>query len=359
MKFCGLLLLTIFLSCQSGTQENNQSSVLVSTWNPSFAKGFKINFYNTHNELVLFDLQTQNDTLDVIRIPLNQSPTVALLSTTHVSYLDKLNALDKAKGVSFASFVKNKNAAHLIQKGNILNLTGAEDVDIEKLISLNPDWFFVYPYGHGNYEKYTSKGIPCIPISEYLETHPLGRAEWVFAFAIVMNKWQEAENYFNEVTQEYSRLKSKTDSIPNDRKPCVFSGSDDGGMWFAAPGNSFQGTWIDDAGGNYLFSDSTSTSNIAVPFEQLLSSIYNCDFWGRIDARPQPLTIKDIIQEENRFNQVKAVLKRQVFYCNSNEADYFGDAVVEPEKILGDLIYIFHPDLLPEHQPSYFRILTN
>lgn len=357
MKFYALFCFYIVISCTSNVSQTNSTKTPEKTWTPSYARGFKVNFYTDHSDLILLDLQNPGDTLQVIRI-LNETPTsVALLSTTHISYADRLGALELVKGVAFASYVKNTNALQRIQEKNITDLSGADDVDMEKLLSIKPEWFFVYPYGHGNYDKYTSKGISCIPISEYLETHPLGRAEWIFAFGLVLQKWKEAESQFAQIEKAYLELRNSTSNITEEKRPCVFSGSDDSGTWFASPGNSFQGTWLYDAGAKYIFQDSISIRNISLPFEKLFAIIHGCDFWGRIDAREKDLTMKDILTEDPRFTGVKSIRDKQVFYCNTNHTDYFGDAVLEPEVVLADLISIFHPEVLPNHTPKYFKRL--
>jgi iron complex transport system substrate-binding protein len=78
---------------------------------------------------------------------------------------------------------------------------------MELLLSIKPEWFTVYPYGHDGYEKYTSKGINCLPISEYLETHPLGRAEWIKVFGELCGKSKEANAVFTSIKNEYNKFK--------------------------------------------------------------------------------------------------------------------------------------------------------
>ena len=43
-----------------------------------------------------------------------------------------------------------------------------------------------------------------------------------------------------------------------------------------------------------------------------------------------------------------------VLFCNSNLSDYFGMGVAEPDKILSDLVYFFHPELWQDYSPHYF-----
>jgi iron complex transport system substrate-binding protein len=245
--------------------------------------------------------------------------------------------------VAFADLVRNTNAHKAIESNQLLNLSSADDVDIEVLVSIKPDWFFVYPYGHGSYEKYTSKGIRCFPVSEYLEKHPLGRVEWIKVFAAVCGADSLAQKTFHDIEKEYLKLKEENASRFASEKPCVFTGSQEGGVWYAPPGNSFQAILINDAGGNYILSDSISNKNLTLPFESLMNIAFECDYWGRVEYSPQSLTYQKIADEDQRYKKLNAFQNKQIFYCNTNVRDYFGDAILEPHLILQDLTEIFHP----------------
>lgn len=312
------------------------------SFKPKYAQGFEIIEFDNKKEIILFDLENPGDTLEVIEI-IQTSENIACLSTTHLTYFDRLQKLNTIKGVAFAELVRNTNARKAIENNQLLNLSSADDVDLELLISINPEWFFVYPYGHGSYEKYTSKGIRCFPISEYLEKHPLGRVEWIKVFAAVCGADSLAEQIFQEIEKEYLQIKEENQLRFASIKPCVFTGSQEGGIWYAPPGNSFQAILINDAGGNYILSDSISSRNISLPFETLMNLAFDCDFWGRVEYSPQALSYNAIAREDGRFTKIKAFQNKQVFYCNTNEKDYFGDAVLEPHYILNDLTHIFHP----------------
>ncbi len=311
------------------------------SFKPKYAQGFEIIEFDNKKQIILFDLENPGDTLEVIEIS-QASQNIACLSTTHLSFFDKLKNLHAVKAVAFADLVRNSNARAAIDNKKIQNLSSADDVDLEVLISLKPDWFFVYPYGHGSYEKYTSKGIRCFPVSEYLEKHPLGRVEWIKVFGAVVGQDSLASSVFADIENKYLKIKDENTKA-NGQRPCVFTGSEEGGMWYAPPGNSFQSILINDAGANYILNDSVSNRNIALPFESMVDLVFDCDFWGRVEYSTEALSYDAIAQEDSRFTKIKAFQNKQVFYCNTNEKDYFGDAIIEPHHILNDLTHIFHP----------------
>ncbi len=70
------------------------------------------------------------------------------------------------------------------------------------------------------------------------------------------------------------------------------------------------------------------------------------------------LSYQKILDTDRRFTQFASFKKGQIFACNTAEVDYFGDAVMEPEKILADIIAIIHTDLMPTHEFSYFSPVT-
>ncbi len=341
MKYYFLAICLFLASCG----ENNSSQVSLfegKSIKPKYAEGFEIIEFSNKKQIILFDLENPGDTLEVIEIS-HSSQNIACLSTTHLSYFDRLQKLNAIKGVAFADLVRNANARKAIDNKELLNLSSADDVDLELLISISPEWFFVYPYGHGSYEKYTSKGIRCFPISEYLEKHPLGRVEWIKVFAAVCGADSIAQTTFQAIEKEYLQIKEENTSRFASARPCVFTGSQEGGVWYAPPGNSFQAILINDAGGSYILSDSISNKNLALPFESLMNLAFECDFWGRVEYSTNALTYAAIADEDARFKKLKAFQNNHIFYCNTNVRDYFGDAILEPHIILRDLTEIFHP----------------
>ncbi len=353
MRYYLAIFTFVVLGCQN-TPQQTASKGPVEIFRPEYAKGFEIHHFSDKTSIILFDLQNIGDTLEIIEISKSPAQQIACLSTTHLSYLDRLNALETVKGVAFGHLVRNQNALLAIENKKMVDLSDADDVSMELLLSIKPEWFTVYPYGHDGYEKYTSKGIKCLPISEYLETHPLGRAEWIKVFGELCGKSQEANAVFANIKNEYNKTQNLVANTANLVRPCVFTGSQEAGTWYAPPANSFVGTWISDAGAQYVLADSTSNGNLKIPFETLYDLIFNCDYWGRVEYDASTLTFDKIKTEDPRMSKVKAFTQNKIFYCNTSTSDYFGDAVIEPEVILKDLVKIFHPEIPLEHQGKYF-----
>lgn len=349
-----LVAITICIGCGDIPKQPVTTTAVVSVWKPQWARGFEVQELSDSSiNIVLFNLETKKDTLKIIHWKKRKADRIVCLSTTHIALLDKLGKLDVVKGVGFADMVINQHARAKIESGEIKNLTTGDDTDSEIVLSLQPELFLTYPYGGMNTDLYESNNIPCLPVSEYLEEHPLGRAEWIILVGYLLGEENNAKKIFSQIETSYLELRDMASRA--EIKPTVFTGSYDSGSWFAPPGNSFAAHFIKDAGANYIFSDSSSSGNIIVPIEKFIFQVYQADFWGKIVFEKNGFDYKSLFEDDPRISKIKANQSGHIFYCNAAESDYFGDAIAEPELLLADLIAIFHPEIIPNHAPVYFQ----
>jgi len=71
-------------------------------------------------------------------------------------------------------------------------------------------------------------------------------------------------------------------------------------------------------------------------------------------------TIEDIEKTDPRLLKVQPCINNKVYNNNNRMSmgggnDFWESGVVHPDLILKDLIFIFHPELLPEHKFYYYR----
>ena len=355
MRIFVFFLLAIVLHSCIAPIDGKTNATLVRTITPSYAKGFQIDeMSDSSTRITLFNLEKPSEKLQVIQWKNSPLTSIACLSTTHIAFLDKLGKIDILKAVGFTELVKNKHAVEKIQDGSIINLTVGHDTDDEKLYAANPQLFFVYPFGGGSYQKYLDKGIGVVQISEYLENHPLGRAEWIKVFGVLLNRREEADRIFSEIELRYNAFASMVKDKTIDQ-PTVFTGSYDSGNWFAPPGNSFAAHLLKDAGARYIYADSLSSGNLVIPFESMIKTTFETDFCGKIIHSNEAVTVEKMLEGDERLMNIKAFKENNLFYCNTNECDYHGDAIMEPEFMLADLIAIFNPGMVGEHNPKYFK----
>ena len=291
----------------------------------------------------------------VITVPVN---SIVSLSTTHLPHLAKLGVVDKLIGVSNSKQINTPDVVERIKAGKISQIGNNENVDIEKLLELNPD--LVTTYGSGNpqtdsYAKLTEAGLKVGINAEYMEDTPLGRSEWLKFTALFFNKEEKAEKIFNQITNKYEQIAQKAKSVKN--RPTVFVGFNFKGTWYTPGGKSYVAKYLADAGANYLWSNDKSSGSLPLSFEVVLERAANADYW--LNFRQSWNTLKDLVAEDNRYADFKAVKQGNLYNNNArvNENggnDYWEDGISNPDVVLSDLLKILHPDILPNHKLFYY-----
>ena len=381
MKFALFLIMAVILvGCSSDNSTSTPAVEKHETQKAEFAIGFDFQEVNNVRYMRLFNLvgADRNCILQVAHesLPNNQevcpniivdsSGTFATLSTTHLSYFSRISSLDQVTGTAYADWVKSPKARMAIDSGDIIDISGEKDVDFEKVVNLNVQALLTYPYGNNDYSLLEKAGVAIIPCSEYLEEHPLGRAEWIKVIGFLTGQESEAQKVFAQIRDEYIRLSALQNRNEDQSVPEVFTGSHSNGMWYAPTKNSFIAQFIKDAGGHYLFENDPLTENTAagenleMDFEEFMTKAAEADFWGKVVYEEDGLNYASISQEDTRYEGLKAFQQSGIFYCNASTTDYFGDAMLEPHYILKDLIHILHPGMLEgdsNYQSHYFKSL--
>ncbi len=338
------------------------------------ADGFQIDSVAVGlKRLVIFDLANNRDTLSVfwlvdqnnfhgkipsgkiIEIPIS---SVACRSTTHLPFFTFLDALSCVKAVSYANYANNPEVKAKVKAGNIKNLTTGDEIDLEVLASVNTKLFTTYPFGNVNENRMEDLGITNLPILEYLENTPLKREEWIKLFGALLGKESEAKKVFENSLKTYKRLADNIkEKVPLENYPKVFTGSLASGKWSAPSGKSLIATFIKDAGGKYVFENNKKKGNITLEYEAFYAKALDADYWGKVIYSSDEVTFSSLLGGDERLEALKAVKNKNIFYCNATQTDYFGDAVLQPEVILQDLVNIFHPEM--KKSPNvYFKLIA-
>ncbi|WP_414621374.1 ABC transporter substrate-binding protein [Calothrix sp. CCY 0018] len=292
----------------------------------------------------------------VITVPIN---TVTSLSTTHLPHLAFLEVVDKLVGVSDTKTVNTPEVIEKIKAGKIAEL--GNNVNVERLLELNPD--LITTYGTGNpqtdsYPKLLEAGLKVAINAEYMENTPLGRAEWLKFTSMFFNKEDIAEKEFGEIARKYQEITAKAKAIK--KRPKVFTGFNFKGTWYVPGCKSYAAQYLADAGAELLCAENSSGSTPS-SFEDVFERAATADYWLNVSQAWQSL--KDVITEDNRYSDFQAVKKGNVFNNNArlNESggnDYWESGISNPDLVLTDLIKIFHPELLPNHQLFFYQKLS-
>ncbi len=342
------------------------------------AKGFSIEYFEHHKVVsIISPFENAADTTRyilvqrghaspeilgksvVIEIPLR---SLATTSSMHVGLLTFLNAEHILTGLSSLQYVYSPEVVKMIAAGKVAEIGKDQGINEEKLVNIRPDLIMTTGSPASKMEHYrtlSDAGIPVISNSEWIESTPLGRAEWVKIMAALLNKEELANEKFAKIETEYQML---TDlAAKAGTKPLILSGLNTKDVWFMPNGNSYMARFFKDAGGNFPWPASEKTGSLPLSFESVYSTALKADYWLNVGFNPKD-TRKSIRAQDSRYKDFNAYKSGKLFSYNKrvNERgsnDFFESGNVNPQIVLSDLIKILHPELLPDHQLVYYKQL--
>lgn len=350
-----LLLIFAFGSCSTQFDENTNGEIIEN----DYAQGFEIskisegyiirvkdrlnNPNQTYNYLLSSENSLSSANTEIIQIPVTK---VVCLSTTHCAFISQINKAATIKGVSGTNHVFNEQLRSKIQFGEIAEIGYGSQVNLEKIISLNPDVIFAYGIDNSSiagYEKLKGFGIPIIFITDFLENTPLGRMEWIKFFGCFYDNLDFANEYFDSVKTNYNEIKENILSS-KESSPQVILNLPWKGTWWVPGAESYMAKFIEDAGGIYKMTDKKDYQSVALTVEEIFTVSQNVDFW----LNPNTITKKsEILNIEPRLVNFKPVSDARIF--NNNKRlnvyggnDFFESGITHPDIILGDLCHIFY-----------------
>ena len=118
--------------------------------------------------------------LPIIHIPIKRA---VILSGSHHAYLKLLDAEKTIVGFSNKKYAADSSLFNQITLGNILEIGDGPSLQQEAIYNLKPDVIIAFATGSAfdsNLEKLKKAKIPVLYVSEWQETSPLGKAEWIY-----------------------------------------------------------------------------------------------------------------------------------------------------------------------------------
>ena len=203
-------------------------------------------------------------------------------------------------------------------------------------------------------------GAVLFPFADYLETTPLGRAEWIRVIGLLTGRQREADSCFDAIVSRYDALKDLCADV--DSKPTVFSDLAFNGQWYIAGGQSYMARLFADAGADYLWKDDPSTASFPLDAETILAKARHADFWRVANSSSLPMTYASLQKENPVYGLFDAYRNRKILVCDIQETGYFETSQLEPDVLLADFIHFFHPEILnaldPDYVPKYYHLMS-
>lgn len=374
-SFIALLCLVI-LGCQQQKKsipfaENKPSATTL-----RYASGFRVTYQDNNTKLVevLYPFQgatsgykyllvpkgqpvpDHDGNVRIISIPLS---SIVCTSTTHIPLLDYLAETEKLVGFPSTDYISSEKARKLVDAGKVQELGVDKGLNLESLAMLRPDMVMGYTMNsdYGQFKKIEDLHVPVVINAEYLEKHPLGRAEWIKFMALFFNKEKIADSVFAVIEKEYLKTKALADQIQTKRT--VLSGIVYGDAWFMPGGQNYAAKLLGDAGYRYLWDEDSTSGFLELSFESVYEKAHDADFWIGVGSFS---SLKEIEKADHRYARFKAFQQGQVYTSNIRRGSKGGSEFLElgylrPDIILKDLVKIAHPELLNEHALYFHKRL--
>lgn len=295
----------------------------------------------------------EEDFESVIHLPIKQ---LVVTSTTHIPALEELGALHQLSGFPGTRYISSAAARERIAQGQIAELGPNGQLNVEQVLALQPDLIVGYGMGPDNrsFETLQRAGIPVVLNGDWTETHPLGKAEWIRFFGYLLGKEEQADAFFRSIEANYLQAKKQLSKPEN--RPKVLSGAVFKDVWYAPAGNSWAATFIEEAGGDYLWKDQPGTGSLSLSLEEVLVQGAQAEFW----IAPSQYTSYQVMQEASvHYAALPPFDNKKVYTFAKTKGEsggvlYYELAPYRPDLVLKDLISILHPEVYPDYTPTFF-----
>ncbi len=368
-----IVLITFFLivaSCQISKKENdNYHSQNTNKYATNFSIESHSNYKivkvhqpwkgenKTLNYILYKDEKPENIEGIFIKTPIK---SIVCLSLTHLSFIEELKETNSIAGIAGTDYVSSEKIIHKIHANQIKEIGQHEMFNYEVLTELRPDVVMAYGIDQSStakFKKLEDLQLTTVLNAEYMELHPLGKAEWIKFVAAFYNKEKLADSIFNFIESEYIKIKNSIAEV--NEMPTVFTGMPWNGAWHVPGGASFQAQFFKDAKANYIFGNNKEERSVIKSKEIIIDKGVNADFWLNVNAFN---SLDEIIAQDEVLANFKAIKNKKVYNNNQRITpkmgnDYWESGVINPHIILKDLIKIFHPEKI-EHELVYYRQLN-
>jgi iron complex transport system substrate-binding protein len=282
------------------------------------------------------------------------------MSTTHVAFISALGEAATISAVSGLKHVSDTAVRAQAAAGVTVDVGYDASVSYELIFALKPDVVFAYGVT-GEFtvveKKLNELGIKVVYIGEYLEEQPLGKAEWLLAMSAFFDRETQAVAAFDTVEARYLAAAAMVKNVAH--KPLVMLNVPYKDVWYLPGTRNYTVRFIEDAGAEYIYPSHRQRETYPMSIENAFVLAQKADFWLLGNWAK---SLGDLKANDPRMAEIPAFKKGKVYNSNlrmnsDGGDDFWESGIVQPDVILNDMIKIFHPELLPEHELYFYRHL--
>ena len=292
----------------------------------------------------------------------------------------KASAGKASAGKAFAGKASAGNASseNASAQNSIVDCGSSMAPDIERIIALKPEAILVSPFENsGGYGKLDKLHIPLIEAADYMESSPLGRAEWMKFYGMLFGRAKnisttaagkaseaaagkaseaaagkaseatlpascepKADSLFAQIEKEYLNLKAEAGKLPKGLS--ILTERKTGNVWYVPGGQSTIGILLKDANARYIFSDDKHSGSLPMSPEQILAKGNQVDVWAFKYFGGAPLSQVQLLQEYDGYKALAAFNRGNIYQVDTSTVPYFELTSFHPELLLREFIILAH-----------------
>ena len=301
-------------------------------------------------------------TTDTVRTPVERS---AVFIAPHCQLMYELGCQQAIRGVCDLDYINipdvkkraasaGNAAAGKTSAGNsIVDCGSSMAPDIERIIALNPEAILLSPFENsGGYGKLDKLHVPIIEAADYMESSPLGRAEWMKFYGMLFGNEEgksngisgscepKADSLFAKIEKEYLKLKAEAAGYPKGLS--ILTERKTGNVWYVPGGQSTIGILLKDANARYIFEDDEHSGSLAMSPEQILAKGKQVDVWAFKYFGGAPLSQAQLLQEYDGYKALAAFSRGNIYQVDTSTVPYFELTSFHPELLLREFIILAH-----------------
>lgn len=300
---------------------------------------------SSNNDSALVIISPYSGKADTVSVSRPVSSLIAM-STSYIGYINAIGCDSIISGVSGIGFVSDSSIIERYNETKAGNATnpvfdiGPEtSPDYERVVSLAPDLFVTYSVSANespSIAKLGKLGVNVMQLSEYLEPHPLARAEYIRLFGFLTGRMRTADSVFNEVCRNYESLVQKDIAAPKK----VLLNAPYGDQWFIPGGDNYISRLIRDAGGVVLGSENGKSGSMVVPLEEVYTYFKKADFWLNTGVYTNRRQLFRIHPAFSGFRE-GGIYNNTLRTTPNGGNDFWESGAVRPDLVIEDLVEIF------------------
>jgi iron complex transport system substrate-binding protein len=296
------------------------------------------------------------DSSNVIFVPLKK---IVCMSTTHIAMISALEEENSISGFSGTDLIYSDKLLGNVEKGLIEDVGYEASLNNELILKISPDLIMMYGIGSESVSyvnKVKELGLKVMFDADYLETNPLGKAEWIKLFGALYCRESLADSIYTAEAGNYNRLKLYIEQNISD-KPKVLLGLPFKDTWYISPGNSYISNLITDAGGDYLWKNTESPISMPYGIENVYIRALTADYWLNIGSVK---TKDEIAITDQRLSELQCFKDGHLYNNNKRNNknggnDYWESGSLYPHLSLNDIASILHPGLFGDTILHFYR----